>query len=351
MSDRKALVTGITGQDGSYLTELLLAKGYEVHGLVRQSTTPIGTNLEQLLATSPERLTLHPGDVTDGMAVGDLIHQVRPDEVYHLAAQSHVRVSFDIPMQTVASIATGTFHLLEAVRRAEHPIRYYQASSSEMFGLAREVPQTEGTPFHPRSPYGVAKLCAHWAAVNYRESYQVHASCGILFNHESPRRGTGFVTRKITRGLARIVSGREAALSIGNLTAKRDWGYAPEYVEAMWLMLQQNSPDDYVIATGECHSIKEFLDEAFALVNLNWEQYVRIDPGQYRPAEVHQLQGDASKARKQLGWQPRTTFKELVRLMVAADLEAEGVSLDTGMTVGAVREVQRWATSGAGAGS
>ncbi len=327
---KKAFITGITGQDGSYLAELLLAKGYEVHGLVRRCSTFNRTRIEHLIQdTKDARLFLHYGDITDGACLSDLVRRVRPDEVYNLAAQSHVRVSFDIPEYTVATVANGTLHLLEAVRRCEHPIRFYQASSSEMFGLAHEIPQSERTPFHPRSPYGVAKLYAHWQTINYRESYGTHATNGILFNHESPRRAEPFVTRKITLGVSKIVAGLEKTIALGNLKAKRDWGYAPEYVEAMWLMLQQEKPDDYVVATGETHTVEEFLDESFRLVNLDWKKHVRIDPRYYRPAEVEHLVGDATKAREKLGWRPRTTFSELVRLMLAADLAAHGIALDT----------------------
>jgi len=320
---RKALITGITGQDGSYLTELLLEKGYEVHGIVRRASTFNRGRLDnvwsdpQLTAT---RLFLHYGDLTDSGSLTRVLYSVRPDEVYNLAAQSHVRVSFDNPEYTLDVNMTGTIRLLEALRDTGLKPRFYQASSSEMFGKVLEVPQKETTPFYPRSPYAVSKVAAHWATVNYRESFGFHASNGILFNHESPRRGEGFVTRKITRAVAHIKAGLEEKLYLGNLDAKRDWGYAKEYVEAMWLMLQQDEPGDYVVATGETHSVREFLDEAFGLVGLDWKEHVVHDPRYLRPAEVDLLIGDASKARSKIGWQPKTTFKELVRLMVEADI-------------------------------
>lgn len=323
---KKALITGITGQDGSYLAELLLAKGYEVHGIIRRAST-FNTDRIDHLYTDPHingvRLFLHYGDIADSTNLIKLLYQIQPEEVYHLAAQSHVRVSFDIPEYTGDVTALSTIRILEAIRQTQVGSRFYQASSSEMFGKAREVPQTELTPFYPRSPYGAAKVYAYWATVNYRESYDLFACNGILFNHESPRRGETFVTRKITRAVARIKVGLDKELYLGNLDAKRDWGYAKEYVEAMWLMLQQEQPDDYVVATGEAHSVRDFLDEAFSYVGLGWQDYVRIDPKYYRPAEVDLLIGDATKARAKLGWQPKTTFKELVRLMVDADLEAE----------------------------
>ena len=319
----KALITGITGQDGSYLTELLLAKGYEVHGLIRRSSSFNTERLDPIYQdphSSKARMFLHYGDLSDSVSTFKLIDELKPDEVYHLGAQSHVRVSFDIPEYTADVTGTGTVRLLEAIRQACPKSRFYQASSSEMFGLVQAVPQSETTPFYPRSPYGAAKVFSYWLTVNYRESYHMHASNGILFNHESPRRGETFVTRKITRAVARIQAGLQDKLFMGNLDSKRDWGFAPEYVEAMWLMLQQDNPDDYVIATGETHTIREFLGESFGMVGLDWEKYVEIDPRYYRPAEVELLIGDASKAKRQLDWAPKTTFKELVRIMTEADV-------------------------------
>jgi GDPmannose 4,6-dehydratase len=319
---KKALITGITGQDGSYLAELLLSKGYEVHGLIRRASSFNTERLEPIYKDphrSDARLFLHYGDLADSIVVSTLIGDIKPDEIYNLAAQSHVRVSFDIPEYTGDVTAVGATRILEAVRKTAPKTRFYQASSSEMFGLIQERPQRETTKFYPRSPYGAAKVYSYWMTVNYRESYGIHASNGILFNHESPRRGETFVTRKITRAVARIKAGVQKRLFLGNLEAKRDWGYAPEYVEAMWLMLQQDQPDDYVIATGETHSVREFLELSFDLAGLDWQQYVHIDPHYYRPAEVDVLIGDASKAKKQLGWMPKTTFPELVRIMTEAD--------------------------------
>ena len=321
---KKALITGITGQDGSYLAELLLSKGYEVHGIIRRSSTFNTGRLDPIYQdphASHRRLFLHYGDLSDASALARLIGKVQPEEVYNLAAQSHVRVSFDAPEYTADITGTGTVRLLEAIRETGIKPRFYQASSSEMFGLVQEVPQRETTPFYPRSPYGCAKVYSHWITVNYRESYGLHASNGILFNHESPRRGETFVTRKITRALARIKAGLQQKLFLGNLDAKRDWGYAKEYVEAMWLMLQQEKPDDYVIATGETHTIREFLDVSFGHVGLDWKKYVEIDPRYYRPTEVELLIGDASKAKRQLGWEPKTKFADLVRLMAEADIQ------------------------------
>jgi len=321
---KKALITGITGQDGSYLAEFLLGKGYEVHGIVRRASTFNRGRLDAVWSDphlSHTRLFLHYGDVSDSGSLTRLLVQIQPDEIYNLAAQSHVRVSFDNPEYTMDVNATGTLRLLEALRDSELKPRFYQASSSEMYGKVMEVPQTETTPFYPRSPYGVSKVAAYWATINYRESYGMHASNGILFNHESPRRGEGFVTRKITRAVAHIVAGLEEKLYLGNLDAKRDWGYAREYVEAMWHMLQQNEPGEYVIATGETHSVREFLEEAFGQVGLDWEKYVAIDPRYLRPTEVDLLVGDASKAQRHLGWKPATTFKSLVKLMVQADID------------------------------
>jgi len=320
---KKALITGITGQDGSYLAEFLLAKDYEVHGIIRRAST-FNTGRIDHLYKDPHingvRLFLHYGDISDSTNLIKLLYRIQPDEVYHLAAQSHVRVSFDIPEYTADVTGLSTIRILEAIRETGVKSRFYQASSSEMFGKAHEVPQRETTPFHPRSPYGVAKVFAHWATVNYRESYDLFACCGILFNHESPRRGETFVTRKITRAVARIKAGLQEKLYLGNLDAKRDWGYAREYVEAMWMMLQQDAPEDYVIATGETHSVEDFLTEAFSHVDLDWRNYVELDPKYLRPAEVDLLIGDASKAKRELTWEPKTTFKELVRLMVDSDL-------------------------------
>jgi GDPmannose 4,6-dehydratase len=324
MATKKALITGITGQDGSYLAELLLSKNYEVHGIVRRASSFNRQRLDAIYddpAYREKRLFLHYGDLGESGSLTRLLHEIKPDEVYNLAAQSHVRVSFDAPEYTLDIGGTGTLRLLEAIRQTGQKPRFYQASSSEMYGKVREIPQTELTPFHPRSPYAVGKVCAFWATVNYRESYDMHASNGILFNHESPRRGESFVTRKITLGVAQIKAGLQNKLVLGNLDAKRDWGYAKEYVEAMWLMLQKDKPDDYVVATGETHSVKEFLEEAFAHVGLNWEKYVVQDPRYMRPAEVDLLIGDPTKAQKQLGWKPKTKFKDLVKIMVDADVE------------------------------
>ena len=321
---KRALITGITGQDGSYLAELLLLKGYEVHGIIRRASTFNTGRLDPIYNdphSDRSRLLLHYGDLSDASALARLIGKIQPEEVYNLAAQSHVRVSFDSPEYTTDVTATGTVRLLEAIRETGAKPRFYQASSSEMFGMVREVPQSEKTPFYPRSPYGCAKVFSYWITVNYRESYGLHASNGILFNHESPRRGETFVTRKITRAVAHIQAGLQGKLYLGNLDAKRDWGYAKEYVEAMWLILQQDKPEDYVVATGETHSVREFLEAAFAHVGLDWKKFVEIDQRYYRPAEVDLLVGDYSKARKQLGWEPKTKFKDLVKLMVDADVE------------------------------
>lgn len=321
---KRALITGITGQDGSYLAELLLSKGYEVHGIIRRASTFNTGRLEPIYQdphASDKRLFLHYGDLSDGSAMARLIQTVAPEEVYNLAAQSHVRVSFDSPEYTADITGTGTIRLLEAIREVGIKPRFYQASSSEMYGMVQEVPQKETTPFYPRSPYGCAKVYSYWITVNYRESYGMHASNGILFNHESPRRGETFVTRKITRAVAHIKAGLQKKLYLGNLDAKRDWGYAKEYVEAMWLMLQQDTPDDYVIATNETHSVREFLEVAFGHVGLDWKQYVELDARYNRPAEVDLLIGDYSKAKKKLGWEPKTKFEALTKLMVDADVE------------------------------
>ena len=320
---KKALITGVTGQDGSYLAELLLEKGYEVHGLIRRASSFNTGRLDPIYQDPHEsgvRFLMHYGDLSDSGSLVNLIRQLGPDEIYHLGAQSHVKVSFEIPEYTSDATGMGTVRILEAIRASGVATRFYQAGSSEMFGSA-PPPQSEETPFHPRSPYGVAKVFAHWATVNYREAQGLFAVNGILFNHESPRRGETFVTRKITRAVARIKAGIQEKLYLGNLDAKRDWGYAPEYVEAMWLMLQQEEPVDLVIASGESHSVREFCQQAFANVDLDWEQHVEIDPAYYRPAEVDSLLGDASRAREVLGWQPRTSFDDLVRLMVDADVK------------------------------
>ena len=321
---KRALITGITGQDGSYLAELLLSKGCEVHGIIRRASTFNTGRLDHIYSDphlNKTALKLHYGDLSDASAMARLIDKIAPDEIYNLAAQSHVRVSFDSPEYTTDITATGVVRLLEAIRETGIKPRFYQASSSEMFGKVHEVPQRETTPFYPRSPYGCAKVYAHWITVNYRESYGLHASNGILFNHESPRRGETFVTRKITRAVAHILAGLQQKLYLGNLDAKRDWGYAQEYVEAMWLMLQQDQPDDYVIATNETHSVREFLEAAFAHAGLDWRKYVEIDPNYYRPTEVDLLIGDYSKAKKKLGWEPKTRFVDLVKLMVDADVQ------------------------------
>jgi GDPmannose 4,6-dehydratase len=321
---KKAFITGITGQDGSYLAESLLAKGYEVHGLIRRASTFNTSRIDHLYVDPHQpgaRLFLHYGDLADGVQLATLLYDICPDEIYHLGAQSHVRVSFDIPEYTGDVVGLGTTRLLEILRRNRIPAKFYQASSSEMFGNAPS-PQNETTPFRPRSPYAAAKVYAHWMTVNYREGYHLFACNGILFNHESPRRGQTFVTRKITRSIANIVAGKQQCLYMGNLDAKRDWGYAPEYVEAMWLMLQQETPADYVVGTGESHSVKEFLEEAFGYAGLDWQKYVKIDPRYLRPTELDLLLCDTRKAKHQLGWEPKVKFKELVRIMVDADMEA-----------------------------
>jgi GDPmannose 4,6-dehydratase len=321
---KKALITGVTGQDGSYLAELLLGKGYEVHGLLRRSSTFNTRRIDHLYVDPHEpgaRFFLHYGDLSDSGQLSHLIYNIQPQEIYHLGAQSHVRVSFDMPEYTGDISGLGVIRLLEAIRRSGIKTRFYQASSSELFGSA-PAPQNEETLMRPRSPYAAAKLYAYWMVCNYREAYGLFAVNGILFNHESPRRGETFVTRKITRAAARIKLGLQEKLFLGNLEARRDWGYAPEYVEAMWLMLQQENPEDFVIATGESHSVREFLDEAFSHLELDWREYVEIDPRYFRPTEVEFLQGDASKAKRLLGWHPKVTFQELARLMVEADLRA-----------------------------
>jgi GDPmannose 4,6-dehydratase len=327
---KKALITGITGQDGSYLTELLLSKGYEVHGIIRRSSS-FNTDRIDHLYNNPEisgkKLFLHYGDLADSSNISRLLEKIVPDEVYNLAAQSHVKVSFDVPEYTTNIDATGTCRLLDAIREINIKTKFYQASSSEMFGKVQEIPQKETTPFYPRSPYACAKLYSHWLTVNYRESYDMFACSGILFNHESPRRGETFVTRKITRGLADIMAKKTDKLYLGNLDAKRDWGFAGDYVEAMWLMLQQEKPDDYVISTGETYSVKEFLDESFGYAGLDWKKHVEISEKYFRPAEVDLLIGDSSKAREKLNWKPKVDFKGLVKMMVDSDLQKVGIKL------------------------
>ncbi|KKR12037.1 MAG: GDP-D-mannose dehydratase [Candidatus Wolfebacteria bacterium GW2011_GWC2_39_22] len=342
---KKALITGITGQDGSYLAELLLEKGYEVHGIIRRSSSFNTGRIDHLYKDSHingVKLFLHYGDLADGSNLARLIEKIKPDEIYNLGAQSHVRVSFDVPEYTGDVVGLGTIRILDAIKEAGIKTKFYQASSSELYGKVQEVPQKETTPFYPRSPYAVAKLYSYWITVNYRESYDMFACNGILFNHESPRRGETFVTKKITRGLARIVTGKDDCLYLGNIDARRDWGYAKDYVEGMWLMLQQKSPGDYVLATGEMHSVREFIEECTKLlsIDLQWKgkgekevgidkktkkEIIKIDPRYFRPAEVEQLLGDPTKAKKLLKWKPKTTFKQLVKLMMEADLENEGV--------------------------
>ncbi len=338
---KKALISGITGQDGSYLSELLIAKGYEVHGIIRRASSFNTERIEHLykdIHESDLRLMLHYGDLCDAGGLRRVIEEIQPDEIYNLGAQSHVRISFDQAEYTADVVALGNLRFLEAIRdyekRGGKKIRFYQAGSSEMFGLVAETPQRESTPFHPRSPYSCAKVFAHYQTINHRESYGIFASNGILFNHESPRRGETFVTRKITRAATRIKLGLQDKLYLGNLDAKRDWGFAGDYVEAMWLMLQAEKPGDYVVATGETRSVKEFLTAVFGRLGLDWERHVSIDPRYFRPAEVDLLLGDASKARKELGWKPKTSFDELVRMMVDSDMrlaERERILKDSGM--------------------
>lgn len=331
MPKKTAFITGITGQDGSYLAEFLLSKGYEVYGLVRRSSTYNRERIEHLFKDAQHKNTkfgLAHGDLTDASNISRLIGDIEPNEIYNLGAQSHVRTSFDAPEYTANVVALGTLRILEIIRDLKFKPKFYQASSSEMFGKIREAPQSEKTPFYPRSPYGIAKVFGYGVTVNYREAYGIHASNGILFNHESPRRGENFVTRKITTGIAEILAGKKDKIYLGNLDAKRDWGYAPEYVDAMWRILQQDTPDDYVIATGETHSIREFLTEAFSLAGISdWGKYVGVDPIYYRPTEVDLLIGDPSKAKEKLGWEPKVKFKELVRIMLEADCERIGVRL------------------------
>jgi GDPmannose 4,6-dehydratase len=328
MSTKTALITGITGQDGSYLAELLLEKGYDVHGLIRRSSSFSTGRIDHLYHDPHEsgaKLTLHYADLTDSSSLIGHLHGVKPDEVYNLGAQSHVKVSFEMPEFTADTAAMGTLRMLEAVRTADWPIRFYQAGSSEMYGQVAETPQSESTPFHPRSPYAIAKVFAHWMTVQYRDAYGIHASNGILFNHESPRRGGTFVTRKVTTAIGEILAGKAEHVYLGNLDARRDWGYAKEYVEAMWLMLQQPEPGDYVVATGEMHTVRELCEVAFGLVGLDWEAHVRIDERYFRPTEVDELCGDASKAERELGWRAQTRFRELVRLMLEHDLREAGL--------------------------
>ena len=329
-TNKTALITGITGQDGSYLADFLLEKGYKVHGVIRRTSTSNTTRISHILQNSKKKnsmLFLHYGDLTDATSLDNAIGNILPDEIYHLGAQSHVQVSFDVPVYTVDTVAQSTLRILESVRkrREEKEMRFYQAGSSEMFGAAGESFHRETTPFRPRSPYACGKVLAHMLTVNYREAFGLHASNGILFNHESPRRGKTFVTRKITRGVAQILAGKIDKIFLGNLKAKRDWGYAKDYVKAMWLMLQQPKPDDYVVATGECHTVQEFLEETFSLVGLDWKKHIEIDSKYFRPTEVDVSKGDATKARKVLGWHNKTSFKELVRLMLESDLKREGL--------------------------
>jgi GDPmannose 4,6-dehydratase len=337
---RRALITGITGQDGSYLAESLLARGYEVHGVIRRSSSFNTGRIDHIYRDPHERdipLFLHYGDLGDASMLVTLLNRLKPDEVYNLGAQSHVAVSFEMPEFTFDVTAAGNLRVLEALRHADWPVRFYQAGSSEMYGLVQERPQRETTPFHPRSPYAVAKVAAHHMTVHYREAYGLFACNGVLFNHESPRRGGTFVTRKITQAIASIVAKKQERLYLGNLEAKRDWGYAREYVEAMWQMLQQDEPDDYVLATGEMHSVREFAEAAFACAGLDWHDYVEVDPRYFRPTEVDELCGDASKARDQLEWRPQTTFNDLVRIMLAHDLHAAGIEASDVISVDGLR--------------
>lgn len=325
---KKALITGITGQDGSYLSEFLIEKGYEVHGIIRRSSSFNTNRIAHLMKDIHDEdlnFRLHYGDLTDASGLEKIIHNVQPDEIYNLAAQSHVRVSFDSPVYTADVIAMGTIKLLESIKNTQmmNKIKFYQASSSEMFGVSDDKIQNEKTRFNPKSPYACAKLYSHYQTINYRESYGMHASCGILFNHESPRRGETFVTRKITRGISRILAGKEQKIYLGNLESKRDWGYAKDYVEAMWLMLQQDQPDDYVICTGRSWSVRELLEVCFGFLNLNWTDYIEIDKNYFRPAEVDFLLGDGSKAKKKLGWESKTNFRDLIKIMLKADLQQE----------------------------
>jgi len=351
---RRALITGITGQDGSYLAEFLLAKGYEVYGLIRRSSSFTTGRIDHLYQDphfGTPALKLVYGDLSDGTNISSVLDEINPDEVYNLAAQSHVRVSFDQPIYTVDTVALGTLRILEAIRKMPRPPRFYQASSSEMYGKVVETPQTEKTPFYPRSPYACGKAYAFWQTVNYREAYDLFACNGILFNHESPRRGETFVTRKITRAATRIKLRLQDKLYLGTLGAKRDWGFAGDYVESMWRMLQQDRPDDYVIATGQTHSVREFLDEAFGCLDLDWREYVEIDPRYLRPTEVDALCGDASKAREVLGWEPRVGFRELARMMVDADMKLARREAILNEHGDEVREGELFAASGTASAS
>ncbi|BAI62787.1 GDP-mannose 4,6-dehydratase [Methanocella paludicola SANAE] len=324
---KKALITGITGQDGSYLAELLLSKGYEVHGIIRRASTFNTSRIDHIYVDPHDpaaRMFLHYGDISDSEQINGIIYNVKPDEIYHLGAQSHVRVSFDIPEYTGNATGLSATRLLEAIRRSGNGIKYYQASSSEMFG-ASPPPQSEATPFRPRSPYACAKLYAYWMVANYREGYNMFASNGILFNHESPRRGETFVTRKVTRGISKILAKKDQYLYMGNLDAKRDWGFAPEYVECMWKILQNDLPGDFVIGTGESHSVREFVEKAFSYAGLDWSEHVRIDPKYFRPTEVEDLIADASRSKRVLGWEPRVKFDDLVKIMMDADMRASGL--------------------------
>ncbi len=327
---KKAFITGVTGQDGSYLVDFLLSKNYDIHGLVRRASTFNRERIEHVYkdAQHTKKLMLHYGDLTDSSSLARLIEKIAPDEIYNLGSQSHVRISFDMPEYTADSVALGTLRLLEAIRETRIKTKFYQASSSEMYGKVQQTPQDEKTSFYPRSPYAVAKVFSYWSTVNYREAYGLHASNGILFNHESPRRGENFVTKKIAVGVAEIAAGRRDKIYLGNMSAKRDWGYAPEYVEAMWLMLQQPKPDDYVIATGETHTVKEFVEEAFKVVGIsNWKKYVATDERYYRPTEVDILVGNPAKAQRKLGWKAKVKFKELVRIMVEAECGKLGLKI------------------------
>lgn len=330
MENKKAIIFGITGQDGSYLAEFLLSEGYEVHGVVRRASTFNRQRIDHISKdfNAPENLFLHYGDMADATSIISVIQKTQPDEIYNLAAQSHVKVSFEIPEYTASADALGTLRILEAIKLLglEKKTKYYQASTSELFGKVVESPQTEETPFYPRSPYAAAKLYAYWITKNYREAYNIFGVNGILFNHESPRRGEAFVTRKITKAIANILSGKEKKIYLGNLEAKRDWGFAPEYVESMWHMLQQKDPDDFVIGTGETHSVKEFLEEAFSYVGLNWHDYVQVDLEYLRPTEVNILLSNPAKAKEKLGWEPKIRFKDLVKIMVDADMRDLGLN-------------------------
>jgi GDPmannose 4,6-dehydratase len=326
---KKALITGITGQDGSYLAEFLLAKGYEVHGIIRRASTFNTVRLDHLLFDGQREkasgLSLHYGDMIDSSNLNRVLEQVQPDEIYNLAAQSHVKVSFEVPEYCAEADAVGVLRILDAIKETGLKTRFYQASTSELFGKVREIPQTESTPFYPRSPYAVAKLYAHWIVINYREAYGLFACSGILFNHESARRGETFVTRKITRGIAHILSGKQDCLHLGNMDARRDWGYAPEYSESIWRMLQRDEPEDFVIGTGEAHSVKEFVELAFSYAGLDWQKYVRVDQSYFRPTEVDLLICDPAKARQKLSWSPKIKFEELVKIMVDADMRNAGL--------------------------